>query len=181
LKHQFDLALQWNNERGQGSWPDADMLQLGRISRRGPAGPERESNFTQDEQLTHMFLWCIMKSPLMMGGDMTVNTPFVERLLTSAEILDVNRNGANPRQVFSDNGKIIWSSEIPGTGDVYVALFNLNDREEPVKVSFDQLGLASECKVRDLWSHKDLGISLKEFKATINPHGAKILRIGSKK
>lgn len=181
LKHQFELADQWNNEREPGSWPDADMLQLGRISRRGPSGPERESNFTEDEQLSHIFFWCIMQSPLMMGGDMTLNTPFVEKLLTNAEILDVNQNSVKPRQVLSENGKIAWCSNIPGSEDVYMALFNLNNHEEVVSVFFDQLGLVSECNVRDLWFQKDLGISLKVFVETIDPHGAKIYRISPKK
>ena len=180
LKNQFELAVQWNNERKQGSWPDADMLQLGRISRRGPGGPERESNFTEDEQLTHMFLWCILRSPLMMGGDMTVNTPFVERLLTNAEILEVNQNADNPRQLFSENGRTLWCSDIPGTKDVYMALFNLTDQEEVVSVNFDKLGLVSECKVRDLWAQKDMGIFFKEFSAIVNLHSAKIFRISPK-
>lgn len=180
LKLQFELAARWNNERESGSWPDADMLQLGRISRRGPAGPERESNFTEDEQLSHMFLWCIMKSPLMMGGDMTVNTSFVERLLTNAEILEVNQNAVNPHRLFSADGKTAWRSDIPGTEDIYLALFNLTDREEVISATFDQLGLAAECKVRDLWSHKDIGIFLKEFTDSISPHGAKIYRISPK-
>ena len=181
LKLQFELAVKWNNERQPGSWPDADMLQLGRISRRGPVGPERESNFTEDEQLAHMFLWCIMKSPLMMGGDMTVNTPFVERLLTNVEILKVNQNAVNPRQLFSEDEKTVWCSDIPGTEDVYVALFNLSDKEKIISVTFDQVGLESECTVRDLWSQKDLGISLKEFTDNFNPHSAKILRISPQK
>jgi hypothetical protein len=181
LKHQFELAVRWNDEREQGSWPDADMLQLGRISRRGPNGPERESNFTEDEQFSHMFLWCIMKSPLMMGGDMTVNTPFIERLLTNTEILEVNQNAVNPRQFISENGKIAWRSDIPGTNDVYIALFNLSDKEELLSVTFEQMGLVSECKIRDLWLHKDLGISIKEFSASLNPHAAKIYRISPQK
>ena len=181
LKHQFELADQWNNEREPGSWPDADMLQLGRISRRGPSGPERESNFTRDEQMTHMFFWCIMKSPLMMGGDMTLNTHFVDSLLTNSEILGADQNGINPRRVSSENGRTVWSSDIPGSEDIYVALFNMNDEREVVSVTFDQLGLISEGKVRDLWSHKEFGESLKELTVTLNPHSAKMFRINSKK
>jgi len=180
LKHQFELADQWNNERNKGSWPDADMLQLGRISRRGPSGPERESNFTQDEQLSHMFLWCIMQSPLMMGGDMTDNTPFVEELMTNAELIAVDQNAENPRQIFRENGKAAWCSNIPGSEDVYLALFNLNNREDVVSLSFNQLGISSECKIRDLWSQKNIGIFSEEFNETINPHGARIYRVSPK-
>ncbi len=177
LKHQFGLADQWNSERESGSWPDADMLQLGRISRRGPEGPERESNFTRDEQMTHMFFWCIMKSPLMMGGDMTLNTPFVDSLLTNSEILEANQHGITPHKVSGDEGKIIWCSGIPDSKDLYVALFNLNDRQEASSLPFDLLGLTSECKVRDLWYHRENSEPVETLNVTLNRHGAKMYRI----
>jgi hypothetical protein len=180
LKQQFELADQWNAERESGSWPDADMLQLGRISRRGPGGPERESNFTRDEQMTHMFFWCIMKSPLMMGGDMTVNTPFVDSLLTNSEILDANQHGINPRRISGDQGKIIWYSGIPDSKDLYVAFFNLNDRQETISLSFDRLGLTEECKVHDLWYHRDRNPAGKELMETLQPHSARMYRISPK-
>lgn len=177
LKEQFELADQWNNERESGSWPDADMLQLGRISRRGPNGPERESNFTRDEQMTHMFFWCIMKSPLMMGGDMTRNTPLVDSLLTNPEILGANQHGINPRRIPGEEGKIIWYSGVPDSKDFYVALFNLNDSQETFSLSLDKLLLNSECKVRDLWYRRENNLPVKELKVMLNPHGAGIYRI----
>jgi alpha-galactosidase len=180
LKHQFELADQWNNEREAGNWPDADMLQLGRISRRGPEGPERETNFTQDEQQSHMFLWCIMQSPLMMGGDMTINNAFVERLMTNPEVIAVNQKSENPRQIFRDNGRVAWCSNVPGSDDVNLAFFNLNDQADIISLSFNQLGIDSECKIRDLWSQKDIGLFSGEFSDTLNPHGAKIYRISPK-
>ncbi len=39
-----------------GTWPDADMLPLGKISIRGERGEERWTNFTRDEQYTMMNL-----------------------------------------------------------------------------------------------------------------------------
>ncbi len=34
-------------------------------------GEERQTNFTKDEQVTMMTLWCIFRSPLMLGAEMT--------------------------------------------------------------------------------------------------------------
>ncbi len=39
-----------------------------------------------------MFLWCIIQSPLMMGGDMPDNNTLVEKLLANDEILAANQN-----------------------------------------------------------------------------------------
>ncbi|MEM9987486.1 MAG: glycoside hydrolase family 27 protein, partial [Bacteroidota bacterium] len=127
LKQQFGFCAQWAEVSGPDSWPDADMMQLGWISRRGPHGPERESRFTEDEQKTHMTLWCIAQSPLMMGGDMPDNNPFVEKLLTNPEVLAANQQAYDSQEFQRISGKVIWSSRIPDSPDRYVALFNLND------------------------------------------------------
>lgn len=114
------------------------------------------------------------------GGDMPENNPFVERLMTNAEVIAVDQNAEHPRQIFRENGKAAWCSNIPGSKDIYLAFFNLKDRIDVVSISFNQLGLAYENKIRDLWSQKDIGFFSEEFTDTINPHGAKIYRISSK-
>jgi len=38
------------------------------------------------------------------------------------------------------------------------------------------VGLIAKAKVRDLWTHKDLGTVNGEFTATINSHGAGLYR-----
>jgi len=177
LKRQFELADQWTDTREPGNWPDADMLQLGMISRRGPEGPERLSNFTEDEQMTHMFLWCIMKSPLMMGGDMPVNSEFVERLLTNPELIAADQASENPRQLYFEGGKVVWYSKIPGSEDIYFAFFNLNNQETDISLNFNKLELQSDCSVRDVWERKELGKFTRSFTKKINPHGAGIYRL----
>lgn len=180
LKAQFELSHQWTFARESGNWPDADMLQLGRISRRGPHGPERLSYFTEDEQMAHMFLWCIVQSPLMMGGDMPENNPFVEKLMTNAEILEVNQGAENARQLFRENGKVVWCSDIPQSEDKYFAFFNLNEEDSGITLLLSQLGFNTDCEIRDLWEQKEIGTFSELFIDTINSHGAKIYRISPK-
>lgn len=177
LKNQFELSDLWASSRGPGNWPDADMLQLGWISRRGPAGPERESRFTEDEQMTHMFLWCIAQSPLMMGGDMPDNSDFVEKLMTNSEILSANQYAENSRQLFRTEDKVAWCSDIPGSGAKYVALFNLGESPVEIEVSLSDIGLKGDCSVRDLWLMEEKGTFSQSFKNIVNPHGAKIFRL----
>ncbi|HSM48496.1 MAG TPA: glycoside hydrolase family 27 protein [Draconibacterium sp.] len=177
LEHQFELLHQWTSAREPGNWPDADMLQLGWISRRGPSGPERESRFTADEQYTHMTLWCIAQSPLMMGGDMPDNSPFVESLLTNPEVLAVNQDAYDAKQLYRNGSKVVWTSKIKGTNDVYIALFNTGAEKSPVDVSFSELGIKGKVTVRDLWEKKEVGSFSKSFSANVNSHGAKLYRI----
>jgi alpha-galactosidase len=177
LKAQFELAYQWNDSREPGNWPDADMLQLGIISRRGPSGPERQSRFSEDEQMTHMFFWCIIKSPLMMGGDMPANPEFVELLLTNPELIAVDQDSENPVRIFSDGGTVAWSSDIPDSKGKYVAVFNLNDEPADITVTFHDAGMPSTCRVRDIWNRADIGTFTGSFTKNVNPHGSMVFML----
>ena len=180
LKLQFEHVNNWSEISGPGHWPDADMLQLGRISRRGPSGPERESRFTKDEQYTHMTLWCIARSPLMMGGDMPVNSDFVESLLTNEEVLAVNQHATESRQLFRTQGLVVWTSKSEDKKYTYLAMFNLNEANAEISVNLADLGITEKAEVRELWTKSAVGTFSETFSSTVNPHGARLFRISNK-
>ena len=174
LAEQFPLCAQWASVSEPGNWPDADMLQLGKIAKRGPVGQERYTRFTEDEQFTHMTLWSIAKSPLMFGGNLPENTEFTDKLITNDEILAVNQQGQKPRQVYFQDEKVVWTSENPDAMTRNVALFNHGSSAQQVSVTFAQLGLDPKKKyaVRDLWKNQDLGTMKGNLTQKINSHGA---------
>jgi hypothetical protein len=98
------------------------MLPLGNVRAWQTAG--NWTHFTKDEQFTLMTLWCIVRSPLIMGGNMPKNDEFTLALLTNDEVLAVNQNSANNRQLFSTNNTVAWVADLPGSKDKYIALFN---------------------------------------------------------
>ncbi len=124
LNYQFGICAKWAPYIAPGTWADADMLPLGKISIRGERGSERFTNFTRDEQYTMMNLWTIFKSPLMFGGDMPQNDAATDSLLTNRNVLYMHSYSAANRQVSNDGTSIIWSADDPANGDKFVALFN---------------------------------------------------------
>jgi hypothetical protein len=44
--------------------------------------------------------------------------------------------------------------------------------ESDVKISFEAVGIKEKAKVRDLWSHKELGTFNGEFSQKLKLHGA---------
>ena len=122
LYAQFARLNRWSPFRGPGHWPDADMLPLGNIRTWQTTGDW--THFTKDEQFTLMTLWCIVRSPLIVGGNMPRNDEFTLALLTNDEVLAVNQNSANNRQLFSTNHTVAWVADVPASKDKYVALFN---------------------------------------------------------
>lgn len=129
LNYQFQVCAKWAPYIAPGTWPDADMLPLGKISIRGERGEERWTNFTRDEQYTMMNLWTIFKSPLMFGGDLPQNDKATDSLLTNRDVLYMHHYSANNRQLSKRDNHIVWAADDPANGDKFVALFNTGGSE----------------------------------------------------
>ena len=93
LRQQFDFARDWAKFAGKnGTWPDADMLPLGKLKVTDKEGGGTPTNFTPDEQQTVMTLWSIFRSPLIFGGDLPSNDAATTALITNEEVLEVNQH-----------------------------------------------------------------------------------------
>ena len=180
ILQMFDYAKSWEGTGGPGHWPDCDMIQIGKLSKRGPVGPERYSRFTEDELYTHMNFWCLYRSPLMLGGNLPENRPLELKLFTNEEVLAVNQQGENPRQLYKKDGSMVWVSNVQGSKDLYVGLFNIGDAAQDVAVDFGSLGLKGKVTVRDLWKKADLGVFKKKYAQNIPAHGSVLLRLAVK-
>lgn len=178
LKQQFDYARSWQNLTGPNAWADADMLPLGRIGIRAERGQDRQTRFTKDEQVTLMTLWAIFRSPLMFGGDLPSNDAWTLSLITNREILAVNQNSLNNRELFNRGTHIAWIANVPKSKEKYVALFNLGDSPTEIRIGCREVGLQTDrCRARDLWQGTDLGVFQKDIQAKVNSHGAVMLRV----
>jgi alpha-galactosidase len=180
ITHMFDYAKRWEGTGGPGHWPDCDMLQIGKLSKRGPVGKERYSRFTEDELYTHMSFWCLYKSPLMIGGNMPENREIEWKLFTNDDVLAVNQKGENPKQLYNKDGAMVWYSHIRGSKNIYVGLFNLGDEAKNISLNFSELGLTGKIAVRDLWKKQDAGSFTVNYQQQINKHGAALLMLAAK-
>jgi hypothetical protein len=177
LLKMFDYAESWQGIGGPGHWPDCDMMQIGKLSKRGPVGPERYSRFTRDELYTHMSFWCIYQSPLILGGNLPENRELENNLITNEEVLAADQEGLNPRQLYKKDGSMVWFSNRRNSKDIFVGLFNIADNNHEVSADLSQLGIKGKVVVRDLWQKKDLGKFKKHYSQMINAHGCALLRI----
>ena len=173
LYEMFDRAEKWYPYVREGCWPDCDMLPLGNISRNGCChGPQdRMSQFTHDEQITLMTLWCIFRSPLFFGGELRNNDEWTLNLITNEEVLNINQlsHGAHP--VADYKGIKIWLAESE-KGEPVIAVFNTADIMQKIKLDFPSLGIFGSYTVRDLWQKADIFTDVNTLCTNINPHGA---------
>ena len=158
LGDQFSRAANWAPLAEPGHWPDADMLPLGHL---GPApgwGSARETRLTHDEQRTLVTLWCMLRSPLMLGGNLTLSDPWTASLLTNSEVIAVDQHSTESHQVLATEKTVVWRAQSASAGEFYLALFNTGESSETIGYGWNDLGLGgTNHQVRDLWEHKDLG------------------------
>jgi alpha-galactosidase len=78
-------------------------------------GPQlHPSRLSPDEQYTHISLWSLLASPLLIGCDMTRMDEFTYSLLTNDEVLDINQDtlGKQAKRSLQLGSMEIWSKEL---------------------------------------------------------------------
>lgn len=149
LKGMFERAEKWCVHAAPGHWPDADMLPLGAL--RQCDGPDGWTKFTQAQQRTLMTLWCMMRSPLMMGGDLPRNDAFTLSLLTNARVLAIEKESYCARPLTTTRDESVWIAPRQDGQGLYAALFNLSDAPRRVAVDARKLEGAWRCAT-ELWT-----------------------------
>lgn len=173
LEEMFWRCEQWQSHVKPGQFPDCDMLPLGRISI-NQDGKGHDTKLTKPEQITLMSLWCIFRSPLIMGGEMRQNDAFTLSLLTNDEALNVNQNGGEPLELFRDEEKAGWINFVEDTP--YIALFNLKDEGAEVSFSLtEQLGSRSYT-AKEVWTSASKSVQ-NILSAVLKPHGAALFKL----
>jgi alpha-galactosidase len=173
LRAQFDTAARWAAEPATpGRWPDADMLPIGRLGPHPGEGRPRDTLFTRDEERTMMTLWCIFRSPLIMGGDLPSCDDWTMQLLTNKEVLRVDQDSRDNRAVIVTGDLAIWTARPESGPGHYIAVFNLSDQEQTFEYDWKALGLApGKYRLRDLWESRDLKPS-EGLKVTLKAHAS---------
>ena len=174
---EFENAAKWAPFSQPGHWPDADMLPLGRL---GPApgwGKPRDTRLSHDEQRTLVTLWSIFRSPLMVGGDLSVANNWTLSLLTNPEVIAVDQHASASHPIVSTDRIVVWLSKPESGGGYYLAAFNRSSESQTVHYGWKDLGLSrAEYKMRDLWERKDLDHAA-SLTVTLNPHASVLYRL----
>ena len=147
-------------------WNDLDSLDVGD----GELG-----GLSKDEKRSAVTLWALANAPMYLGGDLTKIDDFGKRLMTNDEVLAVDQSGKPATQVLGGDQQV-WVSDL-GHGDYYVALFNMNATPTVFELPWNLLGLNGARRVRDLWTHGDLGSSWQSFSTRLEGHGVRLLKI----
>jgi len=176
LKDHFALVSGWAPVAEPGSWPDADMLPIGYLGPNPGFGDPRQSRLTPTETKTMVSLWAMIRSPLILGANLTKLDADTLNLLTNRDLIALDQTSFDQHQEAVEGFTVAWTSKGPN-GVRYLGLFNLDDKPAAVKntLAFYNLTAASY-KAKDVVESTDMG-DLKSIDLTLPPHGSVVLKL----
>ena len=165
-----------------GNWNDPDMLIVGQVG----WGKTHPTRLTPDEQYTHISLWCLLASPLLIGCDMEKFDDFTLNLLSNDEVLAVDQDelGKGALCIINHGDLRVYEKDLADGGRA-VGFFNLGMK--PLELSFDEfapLGLNGKQTVRDLWRQKNVATvdaAKDSLPLTIPAHGVVLYKFTAAK
>jgi len=188
------------------AWNDMDMLETGNYAQAAHANG-KTGTMTATEYKTEFSMWAIMASPLtvttpilncsktdQIAGKFTPGkcvasiTALQKEILLNTEVIAINQDVTPAGHLLfaSTNASAAVYARKLTDGSVAVALYNPTDNAVKGQVEFATLGWTSTTNaiVRDLWTHKDIGVKVGGFSTTstsIEAHGTMVLRITPQK
>ncbi len=163
--NQFDGFVYWSHISGRDKVIlDGDFLRLNKYS-------------TDEERKTAVTLQLMAGGPVAVA-DQPSTIGDALKFYTNSELMQLRADGFVGQPLsnqLGDNDNEIWYGSM-SNGDRVVALFNRSDAQATLSVSFEQLGISGQWKVRDLWIHTDEGLQ-STITANVPAHGCKVVRL----
>lgn len=157
---------------GPGAWNDPDMLCVGKMAWNGFQG----SRLAPNEQYTHLSLWALVASPLMIGCDMTKLDAFTYALLSNDEVIAIDQDplGAGAGVVDAGDDWEIWARPL-ANGSIAAGLYNKALKEQAIVFDMEKLGLLCKWTVRDVWRQADEGVFLGTYSQSVPGHATHLV------
>lgn len=154
-----------------GHYNDMDMLEVGR-------------GMTLEEDRSHLTMWCMLASPLLLGHDMTKMSEQTRELLCNREVLAIDQDPAalQAQLIRSKDGLQVWSRSLGDrlSKERAVVLFNRTEVTARMEVSWDELNITGPVEVRDLWAKQNKGKFADSYAAVVPAHGVVLLKLKAK-
>jgi alpha-galactosidase len=158
-----------------GHFNDPDMLVVGKVG----WGPSlHNTRLTYDEQYTHISLWSLLSSPLLIGCDMGHLDEFTLSLLTNDEVIGIDQDalGKGASQYVKKDDYQVWVKDLKDGGKA-IGLFNTSDKYQTISLDKNDPAISAYTKFRDVWQQKYIITTGKTLTAKVAPHGVLLVRV----
>ncbi|KZS88651.1 alpha-galactosidase [Sistotremastrum niveocremeum HHB9708] len=137
----IDFAAPLGSKAGTGGWNDLDILEV----------------------ITHFSMWSILKSPLLLGNDLTSMSQDTWDIITNDAIIALNQDPVNSaanrvfnRSIEGGGSLSLWVGNLVN-GTTVVAIINTSSKHQRLHLSFDEIFIdwlparTFSYRVFDLW------------------------------
>ncbi len=178
LKSIIESQAGHENYSAPGHWNDPDMLMVGIVG----FGKTHPTGLTPNEQLLHISMWSMLSAPLLIGCDMTRLDKFTVDLLSNDEVIDIDQDplGKAASQIVKNGTSEVWSRQL-FDGTHALSLVNMGDGAQKITVKWSDAGITGSVSVRDLWLHKNIGLSKDNYTVEVPAHGCVLLKVSTSK
>lgn len=164
VKHIIWENMYLGGYSSYGHYNDMDMLEIGR-------------GLKPEEERTHFGMWCMMNSPLLIGCDLNAIPQESLALLKNKELIALNQDSlaeqAYPVKKFDGGCVFVRDLEQVNGKKRAVAFYNYSDEPVSMEISSAELLFDGAVKVRDLFTHNDLG-EVDKITVEVEPHNTYI-------
>ena len=168
-----------------GHYNDMDMLEVGQRTGevRSIFGNHGDTGLSEDEEVTHFGMWCMMSSPLLVGCDVRTVPAFTMRLITNPYLLAMNQNrglgvqGYVAQREGDDAYVLVKDADERFGRSRYVALYNVGETEHVFDLRADALDLGGKVRVFDLVDRSDCGEFEAQDSVRVPPHASRFFRL----
>jgi len=148
-------------------WNDMDMLEVG------------NGGMSFEEYKSHFTLWSILKSPLILGNDVTNMSKDDFGIVTNKDVIAVNQDLSAPGyRVNKSNGASVFTNLLSDNSFV-ITVFNSGNQEQEVLVDYEDVFinnpeyLNATFEARELWTN-ETSIVNGSFHVDVDAHAVKI-------
>jgi alpha-galactosidase len=164
----LDQSGQHSTAARPGAWNDPDMLEIG------------NGGMTDGEYRAHLSLWAIMAAPLIAGNDVRTMSAATREILLNPEVLAVDQDplGKQGIVVWEPVPELqVWAKPLRD-GSSAVVLLNRSSKPDSITAYFSRaLVHTDSARIRDLWSHSDVGRFKGKYSTIVAPHAAVMVRL----
>jgi alpha-galactosidase len=171
----LEIAANLHPYSGPGGWNDLDMLVVGLQG----SGQVPGEGMTLTEYQTHMSIWCMACSPLMIGCDLRQLDQDTAALLMNREVLAINQDplGRPSQRVHQADECDIWTKSL-ADGAMAVAIVNRGASTRDITLRAGDIGLSDSPKLaRNLWLQQDIADFSQALPQTVRSHETILLKI----
>ncbi|OCH95116.1 glycoside hydrolase [Obba rivulosa] len=149
---------------------DMDMMEIG------------NGNLTIEEQRTHFAAWCFLKSPILLGTDLSLLSAEQIAIITNTELLAFHQDDTigTPAMPFTPapSAPTVSPPEFyagPSSAGTHVFIINTSGSTASMSFDFANVpglagGGAGSFVVHDMWAGSDLGTFSGSYSASIESH-----------